>query len=68
MKAKEMQLKPATELEAHLDKLKKDLFHLRMQHATKQLENPIQIRAVKRDIARVKTVLRDKERKSGGVN
>jgi len=68
MKAKEMrQMKPA-ELEARLGELKKDLFHLRMAHATKQLENPIQIRAVKHDIARVKTVLRDKELKSGEVS
>ena len=66
MKASEVrQLKPA-ELEARLGELKKDLFTLRMQHATKQLENPIQIRAVKRDIARVKTVL--KQRESGEVS
>ncbi|MCL2569350.1 MAG: 50S ribosomal protein L29 [Oscillospiraceae bacterium] len=61
MKANDVrQLKPA-ELEAKLGELKKDLFTLRMQHATKQLENPIQIRAVKRDIARVKTVLRQQQ-------
>jgi large subunit ribosomal protein L29 len=66
MKASEVrQLKPA-ELEARLGELKKDLFTLRMQHATKQLENPIQIRAVKRDIARVKTVLRQQQ--SGEVS
>ena len=61
MKANDVRkLKPA-ELEAKLGELKKDLFHLRMAHATKQLENPIQIRAVKRDIARVKTVLRQQQ-------
>jgi len=61
MKASEVrQLKPQ-ELEARLGELKKNLFTLRMQHATKQLENPIQIRAIKRDIARVKTVLRQHE-------
>ena len=66
MKASEVrQLKPA-ELEARLGELKKDLFTLRMQHATNQLENPIRIRAVKRDIARVKTVLRQQQ--SGEVN
>ena len=37
--------------------LKKDLFYLRMQHATNQLDNPLKIRETKRDIARVKTVL-----------
>ena len=58
MKANEVrQLKP-TELEERLGELKKDLFHLRMAHATNQLDNPLRIRAVKRDIARVKTVLR----------
>jgi len=61
MKVNEVrQLKPA-ELEAKLGELKKDLFTLRMQHATNQLENPIRIRAVKRDIARVKTVLRQQQ-------
>ena len=61
MKASDVrQLKPQ-ELEERLGELKKDLFTLRMQHATKQLDNPIQIRAVKRDIARVKTVLRAHE-------
>ena len=61
MKASEVrQLKPA-ELEERLGELKKDLFHLRMAHATKQLENPLQIRAVKRDIARIRTVLRQHE-------
>ncbi|WP_442873711.1 50S ribosomal protein L29 [Dysosmobacter sp.] len=39
--------------------LKKDLFYLRMQHATKQLDNPVKIRETKHDIARVQTVLRE---------
>jgi large subunit ribosomal protein L29 len=50
-----------TELEAKLQELKKDLFMLRMQHATNQLDNPIKIQTVKKDIARVKTILREKE-------
>ena len=67
MKVSEVRsLKPA-ELNEKLSELKKDLFTLRMQHATNQLENPIRIRAVKRDIARVKTILRELEA-SGGVN
>lgn len=41
--------------------LKKDLFYLRMQHATNQLDNPLKIRETKHDIARVKTMLRQKE-------
>ena len=47
-------------LEAKLQELKKDLFMLRMQHATNQLENPMQIAAVKKDIARIKTIIREK--------
>ena len=48
-------------LEAKLQELKKDLFMLRMQHATNQLDNPVQIAAVKKDIARIKTIIREKE-------
>jgi len=59
MKASEVRgLKPA-ELEEKLGELKKDLFTLRMQHATNQLDNPIRIKAIKRDIARVKTIMRE---------
>ena len=48
-------------LEEKLQELKKDLFMLRMQHATNQLDNPLQLAAVKKDIARVKTIIREKE-------
>ena len=48
-------------LEAKLQELKKDLFMLRMQHATNQLDNPMKIAAVKKDIARIKTIIREKE-------
>ena len=48
-------------LQEKLQELKKDLFMLRMQHATNQLDNPMQIAAVKRDIARIKTIIREKE-------
>ena len=44
-----------------LQELKKDLFMLRMQHATNQLDNPLQIANVKKDIARIKTIIREKE-------
>ena len=47
--------------EEKLQELKKDLFMLRMQHATNQLDNPMQIAAVKKDIARIKTIIREKE-------
>ena len=48
-------------LQEKLQELKKDLFMLRMQHATNQLDNPMQIAAVKKDIARIKTSIREKE-------
>ena len=48
-------------LEEKLQELKKDLFMLRMQLATNQLDNPMQIAAVKKDIARIKTIIREKE-------
>jgi large subunit ribosomal protein L29 len=49
------------ELNAELTKMKKDLFNLRFQHVTGQLENPILLRETKRDIARVKTIIKEKE-------
>ncbi len=61
MKANELREKSTAELEAQLVSLKKDLFFLRMQHATNQLENPLKIQSVKRDIARVKTIIRERE-------
>ena len=60
MKAKEIKNLSVEELTKKLDGLKKDLFMLRMQHATNQLENPMQLNAVKKDIARVKTIIREK--------
>ena len=53
MKAAEIREMTTAELEAKLLQLKKDLFFLRMQHATNQLDNPMQIQGVKRDIARI---------------
>lgn len=49
------------ELNAELNNMKKELFNLRFQHVTGQLENPVKLRETKRDIARVKTVIREKE-------
>ena len=63
MKAKEIKEVRALsveKLEEKLQELKKDLFMLRMQHATNQLDNPMQIANVKKDIARVKTIIREK--------
>ena len=63
MKASEIRKMSAEDLEAKLADLKKDLFFLRMQHATNQLDNPLKINVVKKDIARIKTVIREKETK-----
>ena len=59
MKANEVRKMSAAELESKLVDLKKDLFNLRLQHATNQLDNPLKIRETKRDIARVMTVMRE---------
>ncbi len=61
MKASDVRKMSAAELETKLGELKKDLFQLRLQHATNQLDNPVKIAQVKRDIARVKTVIRELE-------
>ena len=61
MKANEVRKMSVSELEAKLSELKKDLFNLRLQHATNQLENPVRIAQVKRDIARVKTIILEQE-------
>lgn len=61
MRAKEVRELNSEQLNEKLGELKKDLFNLRLQHATNQLENPNRISDVKRDIAKVKTVLRERE-------
>ena len=61
MKVNEIRSKSVEELEKTLVDLKKDLFMLRMQQATNHLDNPTRISATRRDIARVKTVLREKQ-------
>ena len=61
MKATEVRKMSAEELSAKLLDLKKDLFQLRLQHATNQLDNPVRIAEVKKDIARVKTVIREQQ-------
>ena len=58
---KEIRNLSVEELVKKLEGLKKDLFMLRMQHATNQLDNPMQIASVKKDIARIKTIIREKE-------
>jgi len=61
MKAIEMKDMSIKELTEKMLDLKAELFNLRFQHAINQLENPIRIKAVKRDFARIKTVIREKE-------
>lgn len=61
MKASEIRKLSSKELDAKLLELKDELFKLRFQEAINQLENPMRISAVKKDIARVKTVIRDIE-------
>ena len=65
MKASEIVKLNSKELEEKLAELKKDLFFLRMQHATNQLDNPLQIANVKKDIARIKTVIRQQQIEQG---
>ncbi|MCQ2554451.1 MAG: 50S ribosomal protein L29 [Clostridia bacterium] len=61
MELKKMREMTNVELNAELEKMKKELFNLRFQHVTGQLENPVKMRELKKDIARVKTILREKE-------
>ena len=64
MKASEVREMTNEELNAKLKDLKAELFNLRFQLAINQLDNPMRISAVKKDIARVKTVLRENELKA----
>ncbi len=61
MKANDIRKKTNEELAVELNQLKSELFKLRFQYATNQLENPMKMKSVKKDIARVKTILRERE-------
>ena len=61
MELKKMRDMTEVELNTELSKMKKELYNLRFQHATGQLENPVQMRELKRNIARVNTIIREKE-------
>jgi len=70
MKAKELETMRGNDvstLQKKVEELKHELFNLRFQLATGQLENPMRIREVKKSIAQIKTVIREKEIKSLGV-
>lgn len=61
MKANELRGLTSEEIEGRIDQLKDELFNLRFQLATGQLENPMRIRQVRKDIARAKTILMQRE-------
>lgn len=64
MKAKELRDLPLDELKTKVGELEKELFNLRMRHTTAQLENPLKLRGAKKDVARAKTIIAEKERGS----
>ena len=64
MKANELRELTNVELEGKLGDLKEELFNLRFQHATGQLENPMRIKEVKNTYARIKTIMQEREAKS----
>ena len=66
MNVQEIRDKTVDELNKQLLDLKDELFHLRFQHAINQLDNPMRLVAVKKDIARVKTILTQKETQEKG--
>ena len=68
MKANKARDLSVNELEQKLIELKGELFNLRFQMATGQLENPLKVREVKKSIARVKTILRERELKAVELN
>ncbi|MBR1729041.1 MAG: 50S ribosomal protein L29 [Selenomonadaceae bacterium] len=61
MKANEIREMNSEEQKEKLASLKEELFNLRFQHATGQLENPMKIKEIKKDIARIKTIQRERE-------
>ena len=64
MKPAEIRELSMAELNQKLTDLKAELFNLRFQHAINQLDNPLRLQIVRKDIARVKTVIREKELKA----
>ena len=68
MKINEIKYLSVAELNAKLKELNSELFNLRFSHATRSLANPMALHNVKKDIARVKTILREKELQEKGAN
>jgi large subunit ribosomal protein L29 len=65
MKAQDIRLKSADELTEQLEELRKESFNLRFQAASGQLENTARVRQVRRDIARIKSIIGENARKAG---
>ena len=68
MKAKELKELTSDELQQKLKALKSELFNLRFSHATGQLANPMQINNTKKDLARVLTILKERESQNASNN
>ena len=68
MKINDIRYLSVAELNAKLKELNSELFNLRFSHATRSLANPMALSNVKKDIARVKTILREKELEANGGN
>ena len=68
MKINEIKSMTVGELTSKLSELKAKLFGLRFEHAAGNLQNNMQLNTIKKDIARVKTILRERELKEGGNN
>ena len=64
MKAAEIRKMSNAELTAKIGELKAELFHLRFQHAINQLDNPMRLKAVRKEIAVIKTIIRERELKA----
>ena len=64
MKSKEIREMSVEQLKQHLISKEEELFNLKIQLSTKQLENPMKIREARRHVARLKTILREKEKGS----
>ena len=62
MKAAELREMSNAELTKKLAELKEELFNLRFQHAINQLDNPLRLNIVRKDIARIKTIIKEKEK------
>ena len=67
MKSADIRELTTEEVTARIDQLEEELFRLRFRRATMELPNPMLLRTIKRDIARLKTVLRERELTSGGA-